>query len=106
MILIWVLYYLVLIFTCYSLSKISTNKFIKFFFIPIILGLFGSLWFLEPGSSQLAPIISILFLELSILESNGINRLLRPMISFIFLLEFISLIFYFFLKKKIKFDNS
>ena len=95
MIFFWFFYYLILIFICYSLSKVIQNKFIKYFLIPIIFGIFGSLWYAEPGKNEIAPIISILFLELSILESNGINRLLRPIISFILFLELISLISYF-----------
>ena len=98
----WFFYYLILIVICYSLSKVIRNKSIKYFLIPIIFGIFGSLWFKEPGENEIAPIISILFLETSILESNGINRLIRPLISFIFLLELMSLIYYFYSKKKIK----
>ncbi len=94
MIFFWFFYYLILIFICYSFSKVFQNKFIKFFLIPVIFGIFGCLWYVEPGKNEIAPIISILFLELSILESNGINRLLRPIISFILLLEFFSLISY------------
>jgi len=95
MIFFWFFYYLVLIFICFSLSKIIQKKFIKYFLIPVIFGIFGSLWYVEPGKNEIAPIISILFLELSILESNGINRLLRPALSFILFLELISLISYF-----------
>jgi len=102
MIIFWLFYYLVLIFICYSLTKIINNKFIKFFLIPIIFGIFGSFWFTQPGGNEIAPIISILFLESSILESNGIDRLLRPAISFIFLLELISLIYFFYSKKTFK----
>ena len=102
MTLFWFFYYLGLILICYSLSKFIDNKFIRFFFIPVIFGIFGSFWFIEPGRTEIAPIISILFLESSILESNGINRLIRPAISFIFLLEFISLIYYFYTKKIFK----
>ena len=102
MIFFLVFYYLVLIFICYSFTKIMNNKFIKFFLIPIIFGIFGALWFIEPGGNEIAPIISILFLESSILESNGFNRLIRPLVSFIFLLELISLIYYFYSKKILK----
>ena len=102
MIFFWFFYYFVLIFICYSLSKIISNKFIKFFLIPIIFGIFGALWFTEPGGNEIAPIISILFLESSILESNGFDRLIRPLVSFIFLLELISLIYYFYTKKTLK----
>ena len=102
MILFLIFYYLVLILTCYSLSKFIDNKFVRFFFIPIIFGIFGSFWFIEPGGNEIAPIISILFLESSILESNGINRLIRPLISFTFLIELISLNYYFYRKKNFK----
>mgnify|MGYP007000370629 CR=1 len=73
--------------------------FIKFFFIPILFGIFGSFWFIEPGSNEMAPIISMIFLESSILDSNGNNRLLRPMVSFVFLFQLMSLIYYFLTKK-------
>ena len=102
MIIFWLFYYLVLIFVCYSLAKLINNKFIKFFLTPIVFGTFGALWFTEPGGNEIAPIISILFLESSILESNGFNRLIRPLVSFIFLLELISLIYYFYIKKTFK----
>ncbi len=102
MIIFWLFYYLVLIFICYSFAKIINNKFIKFFLTPIVFGIFGALWFIEPGGNEIAPIMSILFLESSILESNGFNRLIRPLVSFIFLLELISLIYYFYTKKTFK----
>ena len=102
MILNWLIYYLILIIICYSLTKIISNKFLKFFSIPIIFGTFGSFWFIEPGSSEIAPIISIIFLESSILESNGFGRLLRPTISFIFLLQFFSMAYYFYTNKVFK----
>ena len=74
----------------------------NFFLTPIIFGLFGSIWFIEPGSYEFSPIASIFFLEASIIESNGINRLIRPLIGFIFLLELISLSYYFYLKRTFK----
>ncbi len=95
---IWFLYYFSLILVCYLFSKILSNKFIKFFFIPVLFGIFGSIWFIEPGSNEVAPIVSIIFLESSILDSNGNNRLLRPMVSFVFVFQIISLLYYFFIK--------
>ena len=95
---IWLLYYFSLILVCYLFSKILSNKFIKFFFIPVLFGIFGSFWFIEPGSNEVAPIVSIIFLESSILDSNGNNRLLRPMVSFVFVFQIISLLYYFFIK--------
>ncbi|MAV80548.1 MAG: hypothetical protein CMD12_00985 [Flavobacteriales bacterium] len=98
MIFFWFFYYLTLILLCYLFANFISNKFLKFFFIPFILSIFGSFWFIEPGSNELAPIISILFLENFILDSNGVNRLLRPLISFIFISLLSSLIYYFYTK--------
>lgn len=99
MILFWFFYYLVLFFICYLFTKINKNKFVNFFFVPIILGIFGSVWFSYPGESEISPIISLIFLESTILESNGFNRLYRPMLGFIFLFEIISLIYYLYSKR-------
>ena len=93
------IYYSILFVLFYLFIHMINNKFIKYFFSPILLGIFGSFWFIEPGSSNIAPIISIMFLEASILEPNGTERLIRPLVSFIFLLESISLIVYFGNKK-------
>ena len=98
----WILYYFFLIFICYLFSKLNKNKFINYFFIPIILGFFGSIWFINPGNNDVAPILSILFLEASILENNGFKRLLRPLITFIFVFQMLSLIIYFFKKLRKK----
>lgn len=90
----WIFYYLFLFFLTYLFINIVSNKFLRYFFSPLLIGVFGSFWFIEPGSSEIAPIVSILFLEASIIEQNGFDRLLRPLIGFIFLLELISLIYY------------
>ena len=100
MIFFWSLYFLSLILICYFFSKIIKNRFIKYFFIPIILGIFGSIWFINPGGTSLAPTISIMFLESSIVEPNKIERLLRPMLSTIFILEILSLTLFVLKKRK------
>ena len=99
MILFWTFYYFVLFFLCYLFIKINKNKFINFFVVPIILGVFGSVWFSFPGGTELSPIISLLFLESTIIESNGFDRLYRPMLGFIFVFEILSLTYYFFSKR-------
>ena len=100
--LFWIFYYILLILICYFFTKFNKNKFINFFFIPIIFGVFGAIWFSTPGDSELAPIISIIFLELSIIDSNGLERLLRPMIAFVVFFQILSLIYYFYKKKFLK----
>ena len=102
MILFWISYYTLLFFICYIFTKFNKNKFINYFFTPILLGVFGSVWFTNPGTSALSPIIAILFLELSIIEPNGLSRLIRPMISFIFFFEMMSFFIYIYNKRVFK----
>mgnify|MGYP001217001798 CR=1 FL=1 len=96
----YIVYYFLIFLICYLFSKLNKNKFINYFFIPIIFGVFGSLWFINPGDSSLAPIISIIFLESTIMNSNGLERLIRPLITSIFILEILSLVLYFLKKFK------
>ncbi len=39
----------------------------------------ATVWFKSPGENAIVPIISIFLLESTILESNGIGRILRPL---------------------------
>ena len=102
MILFWISYYALLFFLCYIFTKFNKNKFINYFFTPILLGIFGSVWFTNPGMSTISPIIAIMFLELSIIEPNGLIRLIRPMISFILLFEMMSFFIYIYNKRVFK----
>ena len=99
MIFFWFFYYSLLIATCYFFINAINNKFLIYFFTPVVFGFFGAIWFVKPESYNLAPIFSILFLELSILESNGINRLLRPLLTTIFIFQLFSFTFYLYQKK-------
>tara|TARA_Y200000002_G_scaffold181060_1_gene149380 strand:+ start:8832 stop:9143 length:312 start_codon:yes stop_codon:yes gene_type:complete len=94
MIIDWLFYYLLLFGICFLFLKINNNKFISYFFIPILFGIFGAVWFIKPGGDEMAPIIAIFFLESSIIDSNGFSRLMRPLITFIFIFQLISLIIY------------
>ncbi len=99
MIFFWFFYYLLLIVICYFFIKSIKNKFLVYFFTPVLFGFFGAVWFAKPENYNLAPIFSILFLELSIIEFNGMSRLLRPLITSIFILQLFSLLIYFYQKK-------
>ena len=55
-----------------------------------------AIWFKIPGSNDIAPIISIFLLEITILENNGLGRILRPL----GLISFLLIIFALFLFKK------
>ena len=83
----------------YLMTLFASRRFFKILIFSLSLSLFITFWFRNPGESYLAPIISIMFLESTILEGNGIYRVLRPLaITFLFLL-IISAIFW---KKKTK----
>ena len=53
---------------------------LKILAFSIFFGLLNGVWFVLPGSDSLAPAISILILENTIIEGHGYIRLLRPMI--------------------------
>lgn len=96
---IWFFYYVLIFLTGYAIWNFLKNTLLRFFLIPLVFGIFGSIWFIEPGSNNFAPIISILFLENTILDSNGIDRLLRPLFAFILFFQFLSFFIYFFKRK-------
>ncbi len=87
----WAFYFLLSFLISFSFLKLFSNFFLRYLFFLISLSLLSSVWFLEPGSNNLAPIISIIFLENTITENKGFYRLLRPLIAttiFIFILFF------------------
>lgn len=63
----------------YFFTKFSNINLVKYFLFFFSLSIFLSSWFKYPGSSDLAPIIYIFILEASVIESNGIERLIRPL---------------------------
>ena len=50
-----------------------------------------TVWFKSPGENVIAPIISIFLLEHTILENNGVIRILRPLVLVSFFLSIIAL---------------
>lgn len=51
----------------------------------------ATVWFKSPGENVIAPIISIFILEHTILENNGVERILRPFGFFFFFLTMTAL---------------
>ena len=105
MIFFWLSYYLLLILICFFIAKALENRFLVYFFTPVLFGFFGAIWFLKPGNYDLAPISTILFLELFVVESNGLYRLLRPLLTTIFFLQILSLLYFFTQTKANNKDN-
>ena len=61
------------------LSLLVKNRFFKVVVFCFSLALMTTVWFKSPGESVIVPIISIFLLEYTILENNGIERILRPL---------------------------
>ena len=84
MIYFWILYFILSLIISFSFYKIFSSPVLKILFFSIFFGLLNGVWFVLPGSQTLAPAISILILENTIIEGNGYIRLIRPMlVSFI-----------------------
>ena len=58
-----------------------------------------TVWFKSPGENVIVPIISIFLLEYTILENNGVERILRPL-GFVFF--FLTMTALFIWKRKFK----
>ena len=102
MIIFWTLYFLLSFLISFAFYKLFYLRKLGFMFSIILFGLLSGVWFIYPGSQELAPIASILFLENTIIESNGYLRLFRPFLISLFLGLFLSLM-YIFLRKKLVF---
>ncbi len=89
----WFTYFSLSIFLIYLITKLFDNIFLKVLFSNIFLGLLIGVWFISPGSEKVAPIFSIFLLEATILENNGLGRLLRPLIAIIFTSSLLSFIY-------------
>ena len=90
----WLIYLILTILLSYIFSFMVKNRFLKVLIFSFTLSLFATFWFKNPGSDSLAPVFSIFLVESTIVESNGLIRILRPF-SFIFSLVFIvSLLFW------------
>lgn len=100
MLFFWILYLAFSFFISFAFYKLFSYRGLGFVSSIILFGLLSGVWFIYPGSNELAPIVSILFLENTIVESNGYLRLFRPFLISLFLGLFLSLIFIF-LKKKL-----
>ena len=74
----YLIYILVSLILAYVSSLFVNKRLSKVLIFSLIMGLFGTLWFKNPGDSHLAPVLSIFLLESTIVDDNGITRLLRP----------------------------
>ena len=100
MIIFWTLYYFLSFLISFAFYKLFSNQTLGFISSIVMFGLLSGVWFIYPGSQELAPIVSILFLENTIVESNGYLRLFRAFLISLFLGLLLGLI-YIFLRKRL-----
>ena len=99
MIVSWLIYFFLSFLISFLVSLLVKKRFSKVLIFSFSLALMVTVWFKSPGENPIAPIISILILESTILESNGLDRIIRPLVLILLLLTTIS---FFFWKKKSK----
>ena len=95
MLIFWIIFIMLSFLISFSFYKLFSSKFLGFVAAILIFAFLSGVWFVYPGSQELAPITSILFLENTIVESNGHLRLFRPFLIFLFIGLFLGLIFVF-----------
>tara|TARA_Y100000992_G_scaffold256909_1_gene190563 strand:- start:353 stop:652 length:300 start_codon:yes stop_codon:yes gene_type:complete len=88
----WLLYLALSFLISFLLTIFVKKRIFKILIFSFTFALTFSLWFKSPGENSLVPIFSIFFLENTILESNGLLRILRPL-GLSFLLTFTFSIF-------------
>lgn len=94
----WLFYYSLTLGMCLTILKLINHKILKVIIFSFLFSLLATPWFIVPGADSIAPVLSIFILENTILESNGLQRILRP-VSAIFFISFGLTYFYYFLFK-------
>ena len=95
----WIFYFLTSFAISFLLSMIVKKRTLKILIFSFSLSIMISFWFKNPGDNNLAPILSIFFLESTILEENGLMRLIRP---FAFTALLVTVLTFIFWKKNTK----
>tara|TARA_B000000557_G_C20776125_1_gene444272 strand:+ start:861 stop:1157 length:297 start_codon:yes stop_codon:yes gene_type:complete len=95
----WIAYIFISIFLCFLFSLFVKKTYLKLIIFNIFFSLFLSVWFINPGSETLAPVASIFLLELFIIDSSGLERILRPLVA-TFIFSFLVSLIYYFLRSK------
>ena len=104
MLFFWLLYFVLSFLISFAFYKLFSHRWLGFVSTIILFGLLTGIWFIYPGSQEMAPIMSILFLENTIVQSNGYLRLFRPFLLSLFVGFFFGLI-YIFSKKRLGSDK-
>ena len=96
----WSLNFLLALIICLMIRKLFSNIFLKRLFYAIFLSIFVTFWFLYPGSQDLAPVLSIYFMELLETENLLSMRLIRPMMLVFFMILILDFLIFRYKSKK------
>ena len=100
MIFFWFLYFSFSLAISFFASFLFNNKTLKKIIFWLTFSISFAIWFIKPGSTDIAPVISIALLELLILEEHGFVRLMRPFAALVIISIIVQLFLNFFFKKK------
>jgi hypothetical protein len=90
MIFFWFLYIFLASMISYLLSLLVTKRYLKIIIFSFSISTLITIWLKSPGSTSIAPIFTIFILESTIIDTNGIERILRPFFL-VFLISLVSL---------------
>ena len=84
MIFFWVVYFLLSLFISFLSAALVKKRILKILIFSFLFSMLSSIWFKNPGENFVSPVLSIFLLETTILESNGLLRIIRPFAFFFF----------------------
>ncbi len=90
----WSFYFVLSILIAYLIRKLFHRRVYKTIFFSVSLGFFLTIWFTYPGSKNLSPAFSIFLIDLMQGDAEGLNRLLRPYITCIFVIIILDILFF------------
>ena len=96
----WFLNILFALVIALMIRKLFFNLILKRISYAIFLSLFITSWFLYPGSQDLAPVLSIYFMELLETENLLSMRLIRPMMLVFFMILILDFLIFRYKSKK------
>ena len=88
------IYLVISLFICSFLRSLFKNKHLKRLFFSFFFSLFTTIWFSIPGSNQMAPIFSIMIVN--VLEGNEFfsMRIFRPFITLFVFIIFVDYLYF------------
>ena len=90
MTIIYISYVTLSLIISFLIASIANKTISRTLLFSFFISLFLTFWFKSPGDNTVSPFLSILLLENTILENNGLIRIIRPFGLFFFVSSIIS----------------